>query len=332
VNHDDERGAVAVIIAICAIVLFGAAAFAIDTGNAWQTRRNMVTATDASALGAAGKFAVGQDGCGAGGAPDFLAANRSDATLDVCSPSTTNTRDGYVTVKGHTTVDFAFGGIFGISNRNVSSTTTARWGVASGAVNLRPIGLCITATPQLEQWLNLPTGPTGPTTTPITIMLNNSQPDSCKDDSGNVAGNWGLVFGSGNNSNSDTVDWLNNGYPTEVSVGDNIHANPGAFSGSMQSALQGLESNGTWFALPVFDHVVGNGGNNAQYHVVSFVWVQLVDYRVSGAQSQRYITLNMDRGVISGSCCGPALDTGTRVVYICDVDTLAPNTTDPRAC
>src|SRR5262249_27967882 len=181
--------------------------------------------------------------------------------------------------------------------------------------------------------LNLPSGPTGPTTTPITITLSNAQPDSCKDDSGNVAGNWGLVFGSGNNSNSDTVDWLNNGYPTEVSVGDNIHANPGAFSGSVQNALQGLESNGTWFALPVFDHVVGNAnGNNALYHVVSFVWVQLVDYQVSGAQAQRYISLNMDRGVISGSCCGSGLDTGTRVVYICDVDTLAPNTTDPRAC
>ena len=35
----DERGAVAVIVAICAVMFFGFAAYAIDSGNAWQTRR-----------------------------------------------------------------------------------------------------------------------------------------------------------------------------------------------------------------------------------------------------------------------------------------------------
>src|SRR4051812_15720106 len=232
-SRPDERGAVAVIVAVMALLLFAAAAYAIDLGNLWQTRRNMVTASDAAALGAASKFALGNDGC-ANDAPNLLKANRSDAALDVCAPSTTDTKDGYVTVKGHTTAEFGFAGLFGIQNHVVSSTTTARWGIASGAVGLRPIALCITATPQLGQWLNLPNGPTGPTTTPITIILNNSQPDSCKDSGGNVAGNWGLAFGTGNNANSDTVTWLNDGYPTQVNVGDDIHANTGAFSGSVQ--------------------------------------------------------------------------------------------------
>ena len=227
------------IVAIMALLLFAAAAYAIDLGNLWQTRRNMVTASDAAALGAAGKFALGNDGC-ANDAPTLLTANRPDAELDLCAPSTTDTRDGYVTVKGHTTAEFGFAGLFGMQNHVVSSTTTARWGIASGAVGLRPIALCITATPELGQWLNLPNGPTGPTTTPITINLSNSQPDPCKDSGGNVAGNWGLAIGEGNNANSDTVTWLNEGYPTQVNVGDDIHANPGAFSGSVQNALQTL--------------------------------------------------------------------------------------------
>ncbi len=332
-TRHDEHGAVAVITAVLAVLLFAAAAYAIDSGNLWQTRRNMVTATDAGALGAAGKFAIGADGCGTGGAPTLLTDNRSDATLDACLPSTTNTQAGYVSVQGHTTAQFTFAGIFGIRSHAVSSTTTAQWGLPSGALGLRPIALCLTATPALEQWLNLPSGPTGPSTGPITIALGNSQPDSCKDSGGNVAGNWGLAFGSGNNSNSDTVSWLLNGYPNTVSIGDDIHANPGAFSGSLQNALQTLRDDETWFALPVFDRVDGNAnGSNAQYHVVSFVWVQLVAYRVSGAQASRYITINLDRGVIQGTCCLAGPDTGTRVVRICDVNTLQPDTSDPNAC
>ncbi len=325
----DERGAVVVIVALVAIVLFGAAAYAIDSGNLWQTRRNMVTATDAGALAAASKFAVGQDGCSV--APQFLTANRSDATLDACNPSTTNTDGGYVTVSGHTNVPLSFAGVFGMTNKQVNSATSARWGIPSSATGLRPIALCITSTPALEQWLNLPSGPTGPTTTPITITLSNSQPDSCKDSSGNVAGNWGLAFGSGNNSNSDTVNWLANGYSTPVSIGDDIHANTGAFSGSLQSALQSLVDNHTWFALPVFDRVDGLNGNNASYHVVAFAFVQLVSYDVSGTQANRYITVNLDRGVIQGECCGSGPDTGTRVVRICDVDAINPDTS-ANAC
>jgi Putative Flp pilus-assembly TadE/G-like len=329
----NERGAVAVIVAILAPLLIAAVAYAIDTGNLWQTRRNMVTATDAAALGTAGHFALGSDGCAAGGAPTLLTQNRGDASLDSCQPSTTDTKRGHVTVQGHTTAEFTFAGIFGLQNHTVPSTTTALWGIPSGAIGLRPIALCITATAGLEQWLDLPNGPAGPTTSPLTITLSNSQPDPCLDSGGNVAGNWGLALGSGNNSNSDTADWLLNGFPDPVSIGDDIHANPGAFSGSLQNALQTLLDNHTWFPLPVFDRVDGlANGNNAQYHVVAFVFVQLVAYQVSGAQASRSITVNMDRGVIQGTCCLDGPDTGTRVVRICDVDTLNPDTSDPNAC
>ena len=51
------------IVAICSLMFGFAACGAVDTGNAWQTRRNMVTASDAAALAAAGAYAVGQSGC-----------------------------------------------------------------------------------------------------------------------------------------------------------------------------------------------------------------------------------------------------------------------------
>src|SRR3954470_6162493 len=146
-GRDDERGAVAVIVAILAIVLFAAAAYAIDAGNLWQVRRNMVTASDASALAAAGNFAIGQDGCAT--AARWITDNRADAALDSCTPSGSSTNGGYVTVSGHTTVPFSFAGLFGMSNKQVQSTTSARWGIPSGALGLRPIALCETATPEL---------------------------------------------------------------------------------------------------------------------------------------------------------------------------------------
>ena len=42
----DQRGAVAVIVAICAVMIFGFAAYAIDGGHLWEARRGLVTAVD----------------------------------------------------------------------------------------------------------------------------------------------------------------------------------------------------------------------------------------------------------------------------------------------
>ena len=35
----DQRGAVAIIVAICAVMIFGFAAYAIDSGHLWAARR-----------------------------------------------------------------------------------------------------------------------------------------------------------------------------------------------------------------------------------------------------------------------------------------------------
>jgi hypothetical protein len=68
-------------------------------------------------------------------------------------------------------------------------------------------------------------------------------------------------------------------------------------------------------------------------HIVAFVLVKLVDYRVTGTQASRYFDIVFTNSVVSGACCSPTgVDTGVRVIRICDVNTLTPNTSDPRAC
>ena len=50
--HDDD-GAVAVIVAILAVVLFGMAAFAVDMGIAYASKRELSVTSDAAALAGA---------------------------------------------------------------------------------------------------------------------------------------------------------------------------------------------------------------------------------------------------------------------------------------
>jgi Flp pilus assembly protein TadG len=324
----DERGAVAVIVAICALVLFAFAAYAIDAGHAWQVRRSIVTAADAAALAAAGQYATGNDGC-ATAAADYLERNVADAVLVACEPGSAGTDRGHVTVQGQTTAKFSFAGLFGIDDDEIRASTTAQWGIPTGVRGLRPYGLCLDATPELTQWLNLPAGPTGPSD-PITIMYAKSHPDAC---GGDAPGNWGVLdFDGGANSNADLKDWTLNGYSDEVSISPPaVPGETGAFSTSVATELGILRDSGAYFALPIFDSVSGTG-STAEFNIVAFVWVRIIDFQVSGAQANRFMTLVFDRGVLEGRCCGTGIDTGARVLRICDVDTLSPETTDPRGC
>ena len=147
-----ERGAIAIIVAICAIVLFGMAAFALDTGNGWQTRRQLITATDAAALASAQEFAVGEDGCDTTPAT-FVSANVVDASVTGCSFTDLGPGAGYVTVDAERTVDFTFARVFGIDGRQVHSTTTAAYGQPISVTGLRPFGLC-NQSDRLLDWLD----------------------------------------------------------------------------------------------------------------------------------------------------------------------------------
>lgn len=325
----DERGAVAVIVALCAVMMFGFAAYALDAGHLWETRRSMVTASDAAALAAGGALATGatnSQACDAT-APDYLDKNVDGATLEACTVERGNYDNGRVTVKGGTVADFTFAGIFGLDDSDVDSSTTVQWGRPKSVSGLRPFGLCLFSNQQLVDWLNLAGGgPTGQSA-PIKITYDKGpQGASCE----NAPGNWGVLdFDGGNNSNNDTKDWTLNGYPGEVSISPpTIPGNTGSFSQSLDAELSYLRDNGIWFGLPVFDRVEGNG-SNAEFNIVAFAYVKLVDFKANGAEAQRYMTLVFDRGVLEGVCCDTGPDTGVRVIRICDVDTLAP---DPNAC
>ena len=319
----DERGAVAVIVAICMVVMLGCAAYAIDAGRSWAARRHLVTAADAGSLAGAEGYAQGANGCSS--ALASVVANHDKATMTTCNPMIVNATHGYVTVRAQATMDYTFAKIFGQTSTDITATTTAQWGIPQSVAGLRPFGLCIDANQQLKDWLAHPVG-----TSPVDrITYGKSQPSAC----GSAPGNWGIVnFDGGSNSNNDTKTWTLSGYPGSVSVGDTVSGNPGAFSNSLDAGLSYLKASGGTFALPVFDTITGPGAN-AKMHIVAFVIVKLVDYRVTGNQAARYLDVIFTNSIVSGTCCAiGGIDTGARAVRICDVNTLSPNTTDPRAC
>ena len=309
--ENGERGAVAVIVAVCLVMMFGMAAFAIDTGNLWQNRRHLITATDAAALAAAETYAVGGDGCG-GIDNTFVAQNDTDASVTSCVPATAGPGSGYVTVNATKPVHFAFAGVIGISDRNITSSTTAAYGIPKSIKGLRPLGLC-DLNPDYQAWRATDQKTIS---APDTIVYGNPQ-GRCP----GASGNWSIMnfSGPGNVGDSTIRGWLRSGYPSYVDSNIWVSGNSGVFSNALNTELTALKTSGTEFDIPVYSSVTGNG-TNSNFFVVEFVSVVLTDFKTTGPQDQRFLTIRFVSRVTQGRCCSQGPDTGQRVVFICAVD------------
>jgi Flp pilus assembly protein TadG len=152
-----ERGAVAVIVGILAIVLFGIAAFTVDFGMAYVSKRQLQTASDAGALAAASIYAQRTGDCealSADGAAKTLAQTAADDIREENRPgSTGGTLDVGcgdngaldVTYESEGDTDVLFGGLLGAESNEI---TTSRAATATVDVpdevgsGLRPYMIC----------------------------------------------------------------------------------------------------------------------------------------------------------------------------------------------
>jgi len=154
---DQELGAVAVLIALLAVVLFVMAAFAVDLGNAYAISRQLSVSADASALSAAQKV---NQLLGVGTPCDPAVLNVPSVTTVATTTNAQNDRSGRstvtsvqvtctshgveVTVANSRTVPTVFAGVIGISTMSPSATATAVVQVPSAVLGgLRPIAACV---------------------------------------------------------------------------------------------------------------------------------------------------------------------------------------------
>lgn len=328
-----DDGATIALVALAMFVIMGMAALVVDLGNGWRTRRALIPGTDAAALAAAQDYVNGVSAptpCSVT-APDYLGRNSPSATMDSCVPGG-NLDHGWVTVTATDNVQTWFASVIGSGDYPVESVSSAVFAPPASVTNLRPIGLCIDGSSALENVVRNP--PAGPTL--IRVDYDKDQPDDCGGAS--IPGNWGTVdFDGGANSNSDTQEWVTNGYPDEVVFEDHVvtscagephcyEGDTGALAG-IQSQLNGLRSSGIYFTLPVFNYAE-NPGANASFHLMGLVRVRLIDFQVNGLPSNRFFELLVDPGLVTGTCCGSGSGaSGNQVVAICGVD---PN--DVTAC
>jgi Flp pilus assembly protein TadG len=139
--HDDEGGAVLLIVAIALLAVAGMLVLVVDLGSLVSTRRTAVKAADAAALAAAQSCFDGD----AAGAPvaaqqlglanmDNSGASLSGTTSTIIAQEGCGTsRDyGYVTVRVTTNQDLFFAPIIGVDSHGISAEATASWGMVVG--------------------------------------------------------------------------------------------------------------------------------------------------------------------------------------------------------
>jgi len=171
-----ERGAVAVVVALLMVPLLGCAALAVDVAAVYSDRAQLHNAADAAALSVATDCATGTCGNTTATATTAVAANIT-ANITVATPAVSVSGQRVtVTVTAQQTHWFA--PVLGIDSSTVTATATATWQGTSAAVAQIPMAISwceyksqiaqyplTSTTPHLlgwsTGWLSLCVGPTG---------------------------------------------------------------------------------------------------------------------------------------------------------------------------
>ena len=208
-----------------------------------------------------------------------------------------------------------FSGVFGVNGQNASATATAAlisnfngFGVpltngGTGNLMLLPFAL------DQQTWNSMLAGNTS-VSTDVWNYTSGGQVVSGSDGIREVnlfpqatgsPGNRGTVkIGTSNNSTATVVNQIINGIsPAEMAMYPNsqltfdstgnlfLGANPGISAG-FKSALASIV--GQTRFIPIFSSVTGTG-NNAQYDIVAFVGVRVMDVNLTGSMNSKHLTV-----------------------------------------
>jgi Flp pilus assembly protein TadG len=215
-RRDEERGAVAVIVALCMIAIFAMVVLTVDVGGLLLERRSMVNAADAAALAAAQSCANTDDTTDPEDQADaFAKDNVTDLPADGIDNITEivgcDTGSGHVSVRYSEQHKLFFAAILpGQDNQGtIATVATASWGPLAGGFAI-PIVLdagYIQGTCKVPDGIEM-----GDT---CAFWYNNT--DSL------ASGNWGYMNldlwnvapgqNCSNAGTSDRSDWVHDGYP-----------------------------------------------------------------------------------------------------------------------
>ncbi|MGM1028534.1 MAG: pilus assembly protein TadG-related protein [Actinomycetota bacterium] len=274
----DDRGAVAVWVALLMVPMMIVAALAIDVGSLHADRQRLQTGADAAALAIAQQCAGGACGDEDATAQELADANEPQGGPVVADVVDLDTAAGYVEVETSSERGLWFGAFAGEDDASQTRVGAAGWGAPSGGPAVLPItfGECelseqfgFEAVKDLvtNAFIRLEIPEDGVTRT---IQFTKTSETPCTGPSGNVVpGGFGWLDPSGPNC-APAI--------TELGmVGGDTGAPPptGCTAAYFDSLINET------VLLPVFDSVTGSG-SNAQYRLVGYVAFKFESYYFTG--------------------------------------------------
>ena len=209
--HGSDEGAVAVVVALSLIVIFGMAALVIDVGGLLTAKRTMVSAADSAALAAAQSCAL-ERGFEATAQADALAQVNVPTATQLAAPAytgcTTGSSSGSVEVSYTMMKELAFAPVLGLPDEtDVPATAKAIWGPAGGGIGV-PLQVNAASDGSF---------PCTTSSTTCTIYYDNKFTTASSSD-------WGFL----------SFDTSNGGWPTSVAGNDPDRACPSSGTGNLR--------------------------------------------------------------------------------------------------
>ena len=277
-----DRGAIAAMTSLALVPIIAVLAVGVDGGRVFVENQRVQTASEAAAMAAAGEWVATGSACNAR-ALEYAAENADESSATTCS-STGSRYSGVVTVDVSKTVSALFGSIIGRERTSVESSASVRVTPVGGMTGLRPTALCEDSA-ALVAWRASGFS----TSEAFTVDFNGT----CA----GVPGNWGVLdFDGGANRTPDLQNWINNGYPGKVSIGQEFNGDPGIPS----PALQMNTVVGKTISVPVFDDMRLQGSTSI-FRIASFVTMDVISERLNGAASSRNVVVRFRTDSVLGA-------------------------------
>jgi hypothetical protein len=257
----DDRGAVAVLVAILMVPLLGFAAVTIDVAAMYAERQQLQTGADAGALAIAQDCAWGACGATSRTAQTFATSNLRNASS---SASVSSLSPSQVTVRNSGIKQHLFAPVLGIDSSAVSASATAAWGSPTGGTAELPLAFSWCEW-QAQTGGALPSG-----TTERVVSFPKKSDTGCTSQSGKqIPGGFGWLQAGAGSCHSTSA----------------ISARVGSFAGDAPSsgcsATDLVAQQGKTVILPLFDDYEGSAGA-AWYRIQGYAAFKITGYYLGG--------------------------------------------------
>ncbi|MGY1752536.1 TadE/TadG family type IV pilus assembly protein [Blastococcus sp. SYSU D01042] len=310
----EERGAIAVMLALLMPILFGLAAIAIDVAGVWSARQQVENGADAAVLAVAMDCAANNCGDIKSTAEDAFWANNRAAKLTDLGPGegwvAVNGREVSVTQKKPWVVNHFFAGALGQGKGELSVQSYARWAPASRGRADAPVGIswCVyksAITPGGNAY-GSDKGSPGTHATATIPLETSFGPGNCPGPSGTVPNGTALTTPTTGECRT-TSEW-------KQSVTASTKSFAALGSGCDAARLSSLV--GGTIVLPVWDSVTGAGTAGASFRVHGYAAFRVTRYVASGPALEGYFVYAGHQTDDTTPPTTTAPDLGARAVFL----------------